>query len=88
MVYGPFLAGETRVEFEKRVADLDGRVTAVGFESRIEHLYVGAQGVVCMGGYNTFCEVLSFDKRAVIVPPAAQGTAAPPGRRNWASSRC
>jgi predicted glycosyltransferase len=21
-----------------------------------------------MGGYNTFCEVLSFDKRAVIVP--------------------
>ena len=26
------------------------------------------QGVVCMGGYNTFCEVLSFDKPAVIVP--------------------
>ncbi len=68
LVYGPFLAGETRAEFEKRVADLDGRVTAVGFESRIEHLYMAAQGVVCMGGYNTFCEVLSFDKRAVIVP--------------------
>lgn len=68
LVYGPFLAGEIRAEFEKRVADLDGRVTAVGFESRIEHLYMAAQGVVCMGGYNTFCEVLSFDKRAVIVP--------------------
>lgn len=68
LVYGPFLAGETRAEFEERVAGLEGRVTAVGFESRIEHLYMAAQGVVCMGGYNTFCEVLSFDKRAVIVP--------------------
>ena len=43
-------------------------MTAVGFESRIEALYAGALGVICMGGYNTFCEVLSFDKRAVIVP--------------------
>ena len=28
----------------------------------------GASGVVGMGGYNTFCEVLSFDKPALIVP--------------------
>ncbi|WP_371412406.1 glycosyltransferase family protein [Pseudophaeobacter sp. EL27] len=68
LVYGPFLSGETREAFETRVAALDGRVTAVGFESRIETLFSGAQGVVCMGGYNTFCEVLSFDKPAVIVP--------------------
>ena len=27
-----------------------------------------AAGVVAMGGYNTFCEILSFDKRAIIVP--------------------
>jgi predicted glycosyltransferase len=68
LVYGPFLSGETREDFEARVARLDGRVTAVGFESQIETLFAGAQGVVCMGGYNTFCEVLSFDKPAVIVP--------------------
>ena len=68
LVYGPFLSGETRAEFETRVANLNGRVAAVGFDSQIETLYAGAQGVVCMGGYNTFCEVLSFDKRAVIVP--------------------
>ena len=68
LVYGPFLSGELREEFETRVAALDGRVTAVGFESQIETLFSGAAGVVCMGGYNTFCEVLSFDKRAVIVP--------------------
>lgn len=68
LVYGPFLSGDTRADFESRVARLNGRVTAVGFDSQIETLYSGAQGVVCMGGYNTFCEVLSFDKRAVIVP--------------------
>lgn len=68
LVYGPFLSGETRDAFETRVEALNGRVTAVGFESRIETLFSGAQGVVCMGGYNTFCEVLSFDKPAVIVP--------------------
>ncbi|OIQ31779.1 MAG: hypothetical protein BM562_06305 [Alphaproteobacteria bacterium MedPE-SWcel] len=68
LVYGPFLSGETRAAFENRVAALQGRVTAVGFESEIETLFAGAQGVICMGGYNTFCEVLSFDKPAVIVP--------------------
>ncbi|MHA6264541.1 glycosyltransferase family protein [Arenibacterium sp. CAU 1754] len=68
LVYGPFLSGDIRAEFEARVDALGGRVTAVGFESQIETLFAGAQGVVCMGGYNTFCEVLSFDKRAVIVP--------------------
>lgn len=68
LVYGPFLSGDTRADFEQRVAALSGRVTAVGFESQIETLFEGAQGVVCMGGYNTFCEVLSFDKPAVIVP--------------------
>ena len=68
LVYGPFLSGDVREEFETRVAKLNGRVTALGFESRIEALFANAEGVICMGGYNTFCEVLSFDKRAVIVP--------------------
>lgn len=68
LVYGPFLSGETRDALDARVARLDGRVTASGFDSRIEALFAGAQGVICMGGYNTFCEVLSFDRRAVIVP--------------------
>lgn len=68
LVYGPFLSGELREDFETRVDALNGRVTAVGFESQIETIFKGAQGVICMGGYNTFCEVLSFDKPAVIVP--------------------
>ena len=27
-----------------------------------------ASAIVSMGGYNTFCEILSFDKRALLVP--------------------
>ncbi|MEM9579208.1 MAG: glycosyltransferase [Pseudomonadota bacterium] len=68
LVYGPFLSGLARDEFEARVAKLDGRVTAVGFDSNIESLFIGSKGVVAMGGYNTFCEILSFDKPAVVVP--------------------
>ncbi|AXI48039.1 hypothetical protein C1J03_19755 [Sulfitobacter sp. SK012] len=68
LIYGPFLSGDVRDAFDARVAKLGGRVTALGFDSRIEALFAGAEGIVCMGGYNTFCEVLSFDKRAVIVP--------------------
>src|SRR6185437_14995762 len=33
-----------------------------------ETLMERAAGVVAMGGYNTFCEILSFDKPALIVP--------------------
>ncbi|NEK23716.1 hypothetical protein GV827_15045 [Sulfitobacter sp. JBTF-M27] len=68
LIYGPFLSGDVRDALDARVSKLGGRVTAVGFESRIEALFAGAVGVVCMGGYNTFCEVLSFDKPAVILP--------------------
>lgn len=77
LVYGPFLTGDTRDAFEARVAQLSGRVTTVGFDGHIEALFVGADGVICMGGYNTFCEVMSFNKRAVIVPRTA------PRREQW-----
>lgn len=68
IVYGPFLSGDTRRAFEERALKLGGRVDTNGFESEMETLLSGAQGVICMGGYNTFCEVLSFDKPAVILP--------------------
>jgi len=67
-VYGPFLTGDDRADFERRVANLDGRVMDVGFDSRMESLMAGGQGVIAMGGYNTFCEILSCDVPAIIVP--------------------
>ena len=68
IVYGPFLNGERRLAFDQRVAALEPRVSAIGFESRIEALMQNAQGIVAMGGYNTFCEILSFDRPAIIAP--------------------
>jgi predicted glycosyltransferase len=68
LVYGPFLTGDERATFENRVTNLNGRVKTVGFDSHMEALMTGAIGVVAMGGYNTFCEILSFDKPAVIIP--------------------
>ena len=68
IVYGPFLDHALRMAFDARVAALGGRVSAVGFHPRVERLLAGAAGVVAMGGYNTFCEILSMDRPAVIVP--------------------
>lgn len=68
IVYGPFLPYESRVEFDRRASALEGRVAVIGFDSRLERLLEEAEGVVAMGGYNTFCEILSLDKPAVIAP--------------------
>jgi len=67
LVLGPFMNSESQVDFQARVAQLPN-VEAVTFETHLESLMDRAVGVVCMGGYNTFCEVLSFDKRALVVP--------------------
>lgn len=68
MVYGPFLSSDKRAEFDRRAAALEGRVTTLSFDSRIERLLADASGIIAMGGYNTFCEILSLDKPAVISP--------------------
>ena len=67
MVFGPFMNVERRREFERRAARY-ASVEVMSFDSRLERLMSEATGVVAMGGYNTFCEVLSFDKPAVIAP--------------------
>jgi len=68
IIYGPFMKAPDRQAFEARVAALDGRVTALGFHARLERLLSEARGVVAMGGYNTFCEILSMDRPAIIAP--------------------
>ena len=67
LVLGPFMQPEVRARFAKRTANLD-RVEAITFDPHLESLMTHAAGVVAMGGYNTFCEILSFNKRALIVP--------------------
>jgi predicted glycosyltransferase len=70
LVFGPFMMPEQRAAFAARAARLDN-VRAITFNARLESLMVRAAGVVAMGGYNTFCEILSFDKRALILPRTA-----------------
>jgi predicted glycosyltransferase len=67
LVFGPFMLPDQQAAFARRAAGL-ANVTAITFDTRIEALMARAAGVVAMGGYNTFCEILSFDKRALIVP--------------------
>ncbi|WP_246155694.1 glycosyltransferase family protein [Rhabdaerophilum calidifontis] len=67
IVFGPFLSRTQRRAFQDRIDRLPN-VEAIEFDPRIERLMVKAAGIVAMGGYNTFCEILSFDKPALIVP--------------------
>jgi predicted glycosyltransferase len=70
IVFGPFMAPEQRVGFAARAARLQ-KVHAITFNAHLEALIARAAGVVAMGGYNTFCEILSFDKPALITPRTA-----------------
>tara|TARA_Y100001960_G_scaffold320943_1_gene394675 strand:- start:1238 stop:2500 length:1263 start_codon:yes stop_codon:yes gene_type:complete len=67
LVLGPFLQPEKQSQFMARAAKLD-RLEAIVFNPHVEKLEENAVGIVAMGGYNTFCEILSLNKRAVIVP--------------------
>ncbi len=67
IVYGPFMHHDVQFDFAQRVERLK-RVHAIPFTSNLEQLMINSSGVVAMGGYNTICEILSFDKPSLIVP--------------------
>ena len=64
---GPFMNSELQHDFQVRASKLDN-VEAITFNAQFESLVDRAIGIVGMGGYNTFCEILSYDKRALIIP--------------------
>ncbi|MGO4573077.1 glycosyltransferase family protein [Microvirga sp. 2TAF3] len=66
-VFGPFVNRDMRRSFMDRIGR-HPKLDAISFDNKIEHLMQKAAAIVAMGGYNTFCEILSFDKRALIVP--------------------
>lgn len=67
IVLGPFMPHEARDQFIGRCKKLD-RVNVITFDSRLEVLMARSACVVSMAGYNTFCEILSYDKPALVVP--------------------
>lgn len=67
VVLGPFMPARKRRKLLKKGSAIPN-VEIIEFDNRMENLVAGARAVVGMGGYNTFCEILSFDKPALIVP--------------------
>src|SRR5262249_17415227 len=67
IVTGPFMSGQTRQRLLERAA-ANPRLRVLSFITEPTKLVDRAERVIAMGGYNTVCEVLSFQKRALIVP--------------------
>lgn len=67
VVLGPFMPGDKQTEFRAR-ADMLRDVHVIRFTPVIERLMAASIAIVGMGGYNTFCEILSFDKPTLLVP--------------------
>ena len=67
MVLGPFMKNENRERIRLRASHL-ANITVLDFENRMEALIVKAEAIIGMCGYNTFCEAMSFDKKALFVP--------------------
>jgi predicted glycosyltransferase len=61
------MSATAREAFKERAAKFQN-IRTLTFTNNLGALMQRAAGVVAMGGYNTFCEILSFDKKAIIVP--------------------
>ena len=66
MVTGPFMPKKRRTEIFNRARRI--QVRTYRFYRRMERLIGAADVVVCMGGYNTVCEILSQGKPSLIIP--------------------
>ena len=67
IVLGPYMPAKQRRKLIRKGGKIP-YIKVIEFDNHMEELIAGAMGVVAMGGYNTYCEILSFDKPALIVP--------------------
>lgn len=67
IVLGPYMPAKERGQLLERASKIDC-LQVIEFDNKMEELIAGAKAVVAMGGYNTYCEILSFDKPALIIP--------------------
>ena len=73
IVLGPFMHADDRQHFHAQ-AETMTNITLLDFHPRMENLIVGAKGMITMGGYNTFCEIISFDIPALLFPRTSPRT--------------
>lgn len=81
VVTGPFMPRSQRQQLQ-RVAAHRPRMEVREFLPDPERLLHRADRVVAMGGYNTICEILAHDKRALIAPRIQ------PRREQWIRAQC
>ncbi|AXS42512.1 glycosyltransferase [Breoghania sp. L-A4] len=67
VILGPFMPAEAQANFIARADKMDN-VHIIRFTPHMEPFLDQATAIVGMGGYNTFCEILSFDKPTLLVP--------------------
>ncbi len=80
IVLGPFMDPTSRAGFEARAAHLPQVGTCV-FDPTLDRTMAQAAGTLAMGGYNTFCEILTHDRPAIVVPRMR------PRREQWIRAR-
>lgn len=80
LVTGPFMPADVRRELARR-SDQHPRLRVLEFVREPAHLLARADRVVAMGGYGTTCEILSFEKHALVVPRVK------PRREQWIRAR-
>lgn len=73
IVTGPFMPADARDRI-RRIAGNHPQIRVLDFVRDPERLLNRARHVVTMGGYNSVCEVLASEKRALIVPRIAPRT--------------
>jgi predicted glycosyltransferase len=66
LITGPFMPKSERKNVYKRARKLGVRM--YHFYRQMEKIFAAADVVVCMGGYNTLCEILSQGRMSLIIP--------------------
>lgn len=69
IIGGPELGGRERERLSQRALSLPG-VEWLDFSDDMGSEIAAANLVIAMGGYNSICEILSYRKRAIIIPRA------------------
>jgi len=68
LVTGPLMPWKERLRVHRKAAQRRFRFHVLDFLPDPAPLVERADRIIAMGGYNTICEALSFDKHALIVP--------------------
>lgn len=69
VIFGPQMPSTSRDYFLRRYGSVED-IEFLDFQADLTPHYANADVVVSMAGYNTVCELLSLNKRAVLVPRA------------------